>query len=328
MGVVLFTAVSNATDSGRAEVQPVSAIDLLARIKRTVREPETAARNARIAQLADQLDRLPDTELDAKIEGHLALETVDAIADRHATWLIASAKTWDAARRKKYAPRVVDSYIELAGILASDGRNDEALALLRRAPADLPEVGTTAEHVSGLLGRLELIGTPAAPLTAPRWLGVPAGTTVVDLKGKVTLIEFSAHWCAPCTQSYPALNRFRKAFGAQGFHTIIVTELYGYFGTARNLAPDAELARDRAYFAKLLPGVPIAIGNQVTITSDGEKTVYSPARDPNNLQYRVGGLPQFYLVDRQGRIRFLLSGYGNETEAKLLKFIRRLLSES
>src|SRR5688500_9392501 len=100
-------------------VQLLRAADLPAQIKRTLREPETAARTARLAQLTDQLDRLPDAELDVKIQGHLALQTVDATAARHATWLIASAKTWDAARRKKYAPRVADSYIELAGILAS-----------------------------------------------------------------------------------------------------------------------------------------------------------------------------------------------------------------
>ena len=306
----------------------VPAQDLLALIKSTVRQAETPARNARIAQLAEQLDRLPDTELDTKIEGHFALETVDATAAHHATWLIASAKTWDAARRKKYAPRLVNSYVELAELLASDGKNDEALALVRRVPTELPDVPTASKGIAGLLARLELIGTAGAPLTAPRWLSMPAGATSLDLKGKVTLIEFSAHWCAPCTQSYPALNRFRRAFGAQGFQAVIATELYGYFAAAKSLTPDNELARDRAHFAKHLPGVAVAIGNQVTITSDGDTLVYSPARDPNHLRYRVGGLPQFYLVDRQGRIRFVLSGYGPETEAKLLKLVRVLMSES
>ena len=314
--------------AGQAAPTPSGgAADLLATIKRTLREPETAGRAARLAQLTDQLDRLPEAELNTKIDGHFALQTVDATADRHATWLIASAKTWDAARRQKYGPRLVNSYIELAGILASAGRNDEALALLRRTPADLPEVPAASKHISGLLARLELIGTPGAPIVAPRWLNGPAKSTSLDLKGKVTLIEFSAHWCVPCTQSYPALNRLRRMFGPKGFQTVIATELYGYFGTAKSLAPDAELARDRTYFAKHLPGVPGAIGDQVTVTDDGETVTYSPARDPHHLKYRVGGLPQFYLVDRQGRVRFLMSGYGKNTEAKLLRLIQRLMAE-
>jgi hypothetical protein len=333
IGVLLGVTAPRAAEWSREERQAApnrtgGAADLLKLIKSTVRQPETPARNARIAQLADRLDRLPDTELDTKIEGHFALETVDAIAAPHATWLIAGARTWDAARRKKHAANLVYSYMELAEILASDGKNDEALALVRRAPTDVPELPTAARNVSGVLARLELIGTAAAPLTAPRWLNMPAGATSLDLKGKVTLIEFSAHWCAPCTQSYPALNRFRRAFGAQGFQVVIATELYGYFGADKSLSPDAELARDRTYFAKHLPAVPIAIGNQVTITSDGKSTVYSPARDPNHLHYRVGGLPQFYLVDRQGRIRFMVSSYGSDTEAKLLKLIRILVAES
>ena len=320
LGLVLFAAVPNGLE------QP-AATDLPSQIRRTIREPESPARTARLAQLAAQVDRLPDTELNTKIEGHFALEIVDAIAERHARWLIEGAKTWDAARRTKYAPKLVDSYIELAEILAEDGRNDEALTLLRRTPTDLPEAPAASKHIAPLLGRLELIGKPAAPLLAPRWLNLPPGATSLDLKGKVTLIEFSAHWCIPCTQSYPALNRFRRTFGAQGFQTAIVTQLYGYFGAAKSLTPDAELARDRAYFTKHLPGVPVAIGNQVTITYDGETTTYSPARDPNNVNYHVGGLPQFFLIDRQGRVRYLKSAYGRESEAKLLKLIRALVTE-
>lgn len=320
LGVVVFAAVPRGLE------QP--ATDLPAQIRRTIREPETPARTARLAQLAAQVDRLPDSELDTKIEGHLALEIVDALAERHARWLIEGARTWDAARRKKYAPRLVDCYIELAEILAADGKNDEALTLLRRTPTDLPEAPAASKHIGGLLARLELIGKPAAQIVAPRWLGLAAGATSIDFKGKVTVLEFSAHWCIPCTQSYPALNRFRKMFGAQGFQVAIATELYGYFGAAKTLTPEAELARDRAYFAKHLPAVPVAIGNQVTITYDGETTTYSPARDPNHLHYRVGGLPQFYLIDRQGRVRYLKSGYGGESEAKLLKLIRALISES
>ena len=320
LGLVLFAAVPKGLG------QP-AATDLPAQIRRTIREPETPARSARLAQLAAQLDRLPDTELSTKIEGHLALKVVDAIAERHARWLIDGAKTWDAARRTKYAPRLVDCYIELAGILAADGKNDEALTLLRRTPTDLPEAPAASKHIAALLARLELIGKPAAQIVAPRWLGLPAGATSIDFNGKVTVLEFSAHWCIPCTQSYPALNRFRKMFGAQGFQVAIATELYGYFGAAKSLTPEAELTRDRAYFAKHLPAVPVAIGNQVTITYDGETTTYSPARDPNHLHYRVGGLPQFYLIDRQGRVRYLMNGYGRESEAKLLKLIRAIVSE-
>jgi hypothetical protein len=307
--------------------QPAPASNLLTEIKQTVKQPDGPARDARAVALGARLDRLPDTELDTKIEGHFLLEIVDATAAPNARWLIDSAKSWNPALRKKYASRLVDSYLELAEILAADGKNDEALSLVRRVPTDLPEVQSAPRSISGTLARLELIGKPAAPLTAPRWLNLPSGQTALEFTGKVTLIEFSAHWCAPCTQSYPALNRFRAQFGAKGFQTVIATELYGYFGPAKSLSPDAELARDRAYFTKHLPGVPVAIGDQVTITLERDRTIYSPARDPNNLNYRVGGLPQFYLIDRQGRVRYLVSSFGRGSEATLKKLIQVLIAE-
>src|SRR5262245_18056570 len=133
LGLSMFTAVPKGLE------QPAAVPPLVAEIRRTIREPESPARTARLARLSDQVDRLPDTQLDTKIQGHLALEIVDDIAARHATWLIDGARTWDAALRKKYAGRLVDCYIELAEILAADGRNDEALSLMRRAPAEVPE---------------------------------------------------------------------------------------------------------------------------------------------------------------------------------------------
>src|SRR5688572_21628177 len=140
LGVItLAEKAPDAAQQGPMPRQASSADSLLASIKNTVKQPETAARNARIAQLAEQLDRLPDSELDTKIEGHFALVTVDATVVRHATWLIASARAWDPARRKKYASRLVNSYVELAQVLAQDGKNDEALALLRRAAIEVPD---------------------------------------------------------------------------------------------------------------------------------------------------------------------------------------------
>ena len=55
------------------------------------------------------------------------------------------------------------------------------------------------------------------------------------MKGKVTLLEFSAHWCGPCKESYPGINRLRAKYESQGFRVVLATELYGYFSAERNL---------------------------------------------------------------------------------------------
>ena len=86
----------------------------------------------------------------------------------------------------------------------------------------------------------------------------------MDFKGKVTLLEFSAHWCVPCKESYPGINRLRAQYGPQGFQVMIATRLYGYFQAERSLAADAEFDRDRTYFAEHGLDVPIAVGDQIT----------------------------------------------------------------
>ena len=58
--------------------------------------------------------------------------------------------------------------------------------------------------------------------------------------------------------------------------------------------------------------------------ADGTMTY---VRDPNDANYKVGGIPQIHLIDRQGRIRLVMVGYDDANEAKLSKLIERLLAE-
>lgn len=52
-----------------------------------------------------------------------------------------------------------------------------------------------------------------------------------------------------------------------------------------------------------------------------------PAPNPNDTAYRVSGIPQIQLVDRQGRIRLIMVGYDDANEEKLGGLIERMLKE-
>ena len=107
---------------------------------------------------------------------------------------------------------------------------------------------------------------------------------------------------------------------------MLATQLYGYFGTERELTPDAEIDRDKKYFAEHGMDVPIAIGRETpppTTAADGTRNI---VRETNDENYRVGGIPQIHLIDRQGRIRLIMVGYDDANEERLGKMIEEMLA--
>jgi thiol-disulfide isomerase/thioredoxin len=302
--------------------EPDRAAVLVQAIQAGLREPISAERNTRLETLADQLDKLSNAVIEQKFAAHTSLngyyryDDLDAGIIKHSTWMIEAMKALAPDQRRKFGSAAVGAYVNMAEAWAGQGMNDKAIDLLRRAPTELPEVPTAASRVQPEIARLELVGTAGAPITAAHWLNMPAGTTALDLRGKVTLLEFSAHWCQPCRESYPGVNRLRAKYGPQGFQAVLATQFYGYFQTERPLAPEVEFERDRAYFAEHGLDVPIAVG-------DATRT----APNPNDAAYKVGGIPQIHLIDRQGRIRLVMVGYDDANEAKLAKMIETMLKE-
>lgn len=321
------------TDALAASGQPAEAraATLGTAVSLTLREPKGDERNAYLEKLVDQLDTLPAAVFDRKLGAHSQLmgyyrgDDIDAGIIKHATWIIEASKSFTPEQRQRFSSAVVSSHVDMAEAWAGQGMNDQAIALLKRAKTDWADVPRMAERVDPEIARLELVGTPGAVLTAPRWLNMPAGKTELDLKGSVTLLEFSAWWCGPCKESYPGVNRLRQRFGPQGFQVVLATQLYGYFETEKDLAPEAEFDRDRTYFAHYGLDVPIAVGDQTKREMVNGQPVFT--RDKNDERYRVGGIPQIHLIDKKGVIRLVMVGYDDANEEKLAKMIEAMLKE-
>jgi thiol-disulfide isomerase/thioredoxin len=295
-----------------------------------LREPKGDARNARLEQYVDELDRLSAAVLEQKfsvhssMNGYYRFDDIDAGIIKHSTWLIETGRACDPAVRAKYGTTIASAYVNKAEALAGQGMNDEALALLERGLKDLADLPNAGRSITSIQPRYQLVGTPGAAITAPRWLNMSAAANRVDMEGHVTLLEFTAHWCGPCKESYPGIKRMLAKYGPQGFRVVLATELYGYFGTERNLTPDQEFERDREYFQKEGMNVPVAVSERSTENVNG-RSVYKP--NPNDAAYKVGGIPQIQLIDRKGRIRLIMIGYDDANEARLAKIIESLLAE-
>jgi thiol-disulfide isomerase/thioredoxin len=290
-------------------------------------EPKGDERNARLEKLIDELDAIPAATFDQKFGAHSRLlgyyrgDDIDAGIIKHATWMASAAKSFSPEQRKAFGSRYVSSQVDMAEALAGQGMNDEALALLRRTLAEWSDVPRASEsYLTPAIARYSLVGTAAAPIKAPRWLNVPSDLTEMAMDGAVTLLEFTAHWCGPCRESYPGINRLRQQYGSKGFRVVMVTRYWGYYSqegkVERPLAPEEELKRDVGYFQGHHLDVPVAVGDQVMGGSDH-----------NDTNYKVNGIPQIHLIDKQGRIRLIMIGYDEANEPKLAAMIAKLLAE-
>jgi len=297
-------------------------------IRGLLHQPASPERNAKAEAYMTRLDALPEAVRDQQVTAHAALgsyyrsDDIDVGIIRHSTWLIDAAPKLSADLRRRFGYLILQAYQDLAEALAGQGETDRAVELLRRAPKDLSDVPSAERRVADSLSRYLLVGKPAAPISAPIWLNAPPGTTTLEMKGPVTLLQFTAHWCGPCRESYPGIQRLRKRFAGRAFRVVFATELFGYFETERNLTPEDELARDRAYFERLGLDVPIAIGRNGQSSVDGRPV---DATDANTAAYHVSGIPQINIIDRDGTLRLIMIGYDEANEERLAAFIEKLL---
>lgn len=255
-----------------------------------------------------------------KIAGHIRLGGYFRYADidekilLHERKVLALAARIGPAERITQGARLATSYTNIAEVLAGRGEIAEALAILKVGLKELADVPNAARWIKPAQKRYSLIGQKAAPIEAPRWFNAKEGTRSVELAGKVTLIQFTAHWCAPCRKSYPAMLMYHEKFSKEGLQVIFVTQLYGFFEQRRPLNAEEEIAANRDYYLRQ-HGLPV----KVAITLEGDRL--------NDEHYVVGGIPQLVVIDRQGIIRRIMTGWDPTNEAKLGQLIEKLLAE-
>ena len=267
-----------------------------------------------------KIDALPDSLNDIKLQAHQQMlgryEYLDVAAglQNHATAVIT------LARAMKSQASMVTGYSSLARSFADRLQPDSALRILNTGEKEIGAMAT--DRFKDFRNRYELIGKRAPTIDAAWWINTDAEKVTTPQEGKVTLIEFTAHWCGPCKNSYPGLRSLTERLKGKAFTGVMVTQLYGYLGTQKNLNEAQEIAADREYFGKehAVP-FPVAINTQVKQTGS---TFLQPKPDTD---YRVGGIPQIMIVDKHGIIRQIVTGWDQGNTERFSKFIDGLLAE-
>ena len=118
------------------------------------------------------------------------------------------------------------------------------------------------------------------------------------LQGKVLYVDFWASWCGPCRKTFPFMNDLHSRFEPSEFQVIAI-----------NMDENIE---DADKFLERYPAqFPIFIDQQNTLAK----------------QLELPGLPTAYIVDKQGVIRAVHTGFRERTKQKTIEQIRYLVEQ-
>ncbi len=139
-----------------------------------------------------------------------------------------------------------------------------------------------------------MIGKPVPPFDLPPLAAGAPGLKSADLKGRVTLINFLASWCVPCRAEHPLLMDLARD---------------------KRLELDGIAYKNKPEEAAALLG---ELGNpfrRVALDQSGRTAI----------DFGLYGVPESYLVDKEGRIRF--RQVGPFTEQDIETKLKPLLAE-
>lgn len=125
---------------------------------------------------------------------------------------------------------------------------------------------------------------------------------IADRKGKVVLLNLWATWCGPCRSEMPALVRLQERLGEKGFEVIGLN------------TDDEEVETINEFAAEMKLNYTI---------------VWSTGQMQNELLKisKFGGIPQSFLIDRDGNLRGVFRGASPAEIRQMEKLVEKVVNE-
>lgn len=169
-----------------------------------------------------------------------------------------------------------------------------ALGLTGCATAGGPAAGTSGRGTAG--GQAD-VGRPAPDITVDR---VSGGTLALSsLHGKVVLLDVWASWCGPCKQELPMLDAIAGRLHRRGVEVLAVS-----------------VDQERENVDKFLQ----AKGRWTLTVAHDPKGAIADTFQPEKM-------PTSYVIDRQGIIRYVNSGFAPEDAREIERRLAELAGQ-
>ena len=127
--------------------------------------------------------------------------------------------------------------------------------------------------------------------------------TLNDKLGKILLVNLWATWCGPCRFEIPALVRMQEKHGPQGFEVLGLN------------TDEEELQLINDFAAELKVNYPIAYAD-----TSLQASMLKISKFP--------GIPQSFLIDREGRLRGVFKGANPADIRKMEEVVAKVVNET
>jgi len=222
--------------------------------------------------------------------------------DRLYTSLVSLSEAYQRLGKKSLAVAAVEDVRRFAIALPSGN-------LYRMATMRLAGIDPTADPLK-IFERPDESAVSGPPeIVADQWLDQKP-SKLSELRGRVVLIDFWATWCGPCRFTFPKLRSWHAQYQDKG---LVILGLTHYFGEVEGRRVNKQ--EELAYLKEFKKKNHLPYGFVVAPDS------------VNDLNFGVYSIPQSFLIDRRGRVRFIALGASDPQTGALGKMIKKLMEE-